>query len=152
MDGNTLFNIHFQFINEIELDYHIMISCLPFMILNFLKHIIEYVNYYYETSLYLTISSGDEKKRTHRSVCHGWIAHHMSCGNVVWYYKKDVPTHIQENFRRLGDSIASQIWTNVKLKFGKIINDFFEIQSSQIKCIMIGLEWEKKNVHAIHIT
>jgi hypothetical protein len=64
----------------------------------------------------------------------------MSYGNVVWYYKKDVPTHIQEIFRRLGDSIASQIWTNVKLKFGKIINDFFEIQSSQIKCIMIGLE------------
>ncbi len=140
MDGNTLFNIHFQFINEIELDYHIMISCLPFMILIFLKHIIEYVNYYYETSLYLTISGGDENKRTHRSVCHGWIAHHMSYGNVVWYYKKDVPTHIQEIFRRLGDSIASQIWTNVKLKFGKIINDFFEIQSSQIKCIMIGLE------------
>lgn len=64
MDGNTFFNIHFQLIDEIELDYHIMISYLPFMILEYLKHIIESINYYYETSLYLTISNGDEKKGT----------------------------------------------------------------------------------------
>lgn len=64
----------------------------------------------------------------------------MSCGNVVWYYKKDVPTRIQESFKGLGDSIASQIWTSVKLKTGKNINEVFESQSSQIKCIMIGLE------------
>jgi hypothetical protein len=39
-----------------------------------------------------------------------------------------------------------------QLKVGKDINEFFESQSSQIKCIMIGLELNKNNVHAIHIT
>jgi hypothetical protein len=61
MDGNTLFNFHFQLIDEIELNYHIMISYLPFMILKNLKHITKFANYY-ETYLYLTISGGDEKK------------------------------------------------------------------------------------------
>jgi hypothetical protein len=55
----------------------------------------------------------------------------MSCGNVVWYYKKDVPTLVQERLKGLGDSIASQIWTSVKLKFGKNINEVFESQSSK---------------------
>jgi hypothetical protein len=47
------------------------------MILNFLKHIIEYVNYYYETSLYLIISGGDEKKEPIEVYVMGGL--HITC-------------------------------------------------------------------------
>jgi len=101
-----------------------MISYLPFLILENSKHIIEFANCYCETSPYLTIYGKDEKRGSHGSVCHGWTC--MFHGNVVRYYKKDVPTHIQESLKGLSDSIQRQRWTNVKLHFGKNINDFFE--------------------------
>jgi hypothetical protein len=76
-----------------------MISYLRFLILKSSKHIIQFANCYYETSPYLTIYDKDEKKGSHRNVCHGWTIHCMFHGNVVGYYKKDLPTYIQESLR-----------------------------------------------------
>jgi hypothetical protein len=101
-----------------------MISYLPFMIIKKSKYISKSINYYCETFPYLTIFSRDEKRGSYRRVCHGWTTHYMSHGNVVWYYKKYVPTHIQESIKGIRDLIASYI-------FGKNINEFFESLSSK---------------------
>jgi hypothetical protein len=96
-----------QLIDEIELKYDIMISYVPLMIIKSSKYITKSANYYCETFPYLIIFSIDEKRGLYRSACYGWTTHRMSHGNVVPYYKKYVPTHIQESLKVLCDSIAS---------------------------------------------
>ncbi len=109
------------------------------------KHITKFVNYYHEKYLYLTIFGGDEKKEPRAVYVMGGL--HIIClVEMLFDIIKQMYQHIfKKVLKGLGDSIASQIWTSVKLKFGKNINEVFESQSSKTKCIMIGFNYLKKN-------
>jgi hypothetical protein len=78
----------------------------------------------------------------------------MACAsspyNVVWYSRGKVKQFMQGSFWGIGDNIANQLYKEIKLHFGKKVNEMFEQIFTPLKCIRIGLENEKANVHVIH--